>query len=257
MRPILLALTLLPTLAGAQSTKPEPPILELRIYHHATAEQGRRLDEYLAKCVVPALHRQGLRHVGVFHALTNDTARTRQTYLLAAYASLRRLMDVEARIMADPVYLADARDHLDTLPAPPPYTRKETVLMRSFERFQKVRPPALKGPKENRVYELRSYESPNERLYLNKVDMFNAGGEVTLFDRLGFNAAFYGEVVAGARMPNLMYMTCFEDKADRDAHWQAFRDDAEWKKLSTDPKYRKNVSRNEIIFLRPAPYSDY
>lgn len=257
MRILLLAAMLLPALTMAQASKTEPPILELRIYHHATEEQGRRLDTYLSKCVLPALHRQGLRNVGVFHALSNDTARTRQTYLLAAYSSLRKLMDVEAKVMADKVYLEDAREYLDTLPTPPPYTRKETVLMRSFRLFQQVRPPSLKGPKENRVYELRSYESPNERLYWNKVEMFNEGGEIPLFDRLGFNAAFYGEVVAGAKMPNLMYMTCFEDRADREAHWQAFRDDPEWKKLSANPKYRKNVSRNEIVFLSPAPYSDF
>jgi hypothetical protein len=87
--------------------------------------------------------------------------------------------------------------------------------------------------------------------------MFNEGGEIALFDRLGFNAVFYGEVFSGPRMPNLMYMTTFENKADRDAHWQSFRDDAEWKQLSSNPRYQKNVSRSEIIFLRPTAYSDY
>jgi len=254
---LLAAALLYPILSLAQSSKSEAPILELRIYHHSTEEQGRRLDAYLASCVLPALHRQGLKHVGVFHALSNDTARTRQTYLLAAYASLRKLMDVEAKVMADIVYLQDAQPYLDTLPAQPPYLRKETVLMRSFRLFPQLRPPSLQGPKEQRIYELRSYESLHERLYWNKVEMFNEGGEIALFDRLGFHAAFYGEVVAGARMPNLMYMTCFENRADREAHWQAFREDPEWKKLSVDPRYRKNVSRNETIFLRPAPYSDY
>jgi hypothetical protein len=36
------------------------------------------------------------------------------------------------------------------------------------------------------------------------------GGEVPLFVRLGFNAVFYGEVIVGSHMPNLMYMTTFE-----------------------------------------------
>jgi hypothetical protein len=78
--------------------------------------------------------------------------------------------------------------------------------------------------------------------------MFNAGDEIGLFNRLGFNAVFYGEVLSGARMPNLMYMTTFENQASRDAHWKAFVDDPQWKKLSTMPEYQKNVSRIEIFF---------
>ena len=36
---------------------------------------------------------------------------------------------------------------------------------------------------------------------------------------------FYASVLAGARMPNLMYMTTFENQAERDAHWKTFGDD--------------------------------
>lgn len=87
--------------------------------------------------------------------------------------------------------------------------------------------------------------------------MFNEGGEIPLFKRLQFNAVFYGEVIAGSRMPNLMYITSFENMADRDAHWQAFRDDAQWKELSAKPEYKNNVSRNETILTSPTDYSDY
>ena len=87
--------------------------------------------------------------------------------------------------------------------------------------------------------------------------MFNEGGEVDLFKRLNFNAVFYAEVIAGSSMPNLMYMTSFENKADRDAHWKTFVDDAEWKKLSGDPMYQHNVSKADIVLMRAAEYSDY
>jgi hypothetical protein len=58
-------------------------------------------------------------------------------------------------------------------------------------------------------------------------------------------------------MPNLMYMTCFENKADRDDHWKSFSQDPYWKKLSSMPEYQKNVSHIDIIFLRPTDYSDF
>ena len=74
--------------------------------------------------------------------------------------------------------------------------------------------------------------------------MFNKGNEIALFNRLGFNAVFYGEVLVGSKMPNLMYMTSFENRASRDAHWKAFSEDPEWKKLSAMSEYKNNVSKN-------------
>jgi thioesterase domain-containing protein len=87
--------------------------------------------------------------------------------------------------------------------------------------------------------------------------MFNVGDEINLFKRLGFNAVFYGEVIAGSHMPNLMYMTTFNNKEDRDKHWDAFGKDAYWKELVAKPEYQHNVSHADIIFLRPVEYSDF
>ena len=61
------------------------------------------------------------------------------------------------------------------------------------------------------LYELRSYESPTEELHRIKVNMFNAGGEITLFKRLDFQAVFYADVLSGSQMPNLVYMVVFPE----------------------------------------------
>jgi hypothetical protein len=87
--------------------------------------------------------------------------------------------------------------------------------------------------------------------------MFNEGGEVALFKRLNFNAVFYGDVIAGSRMPNLMYMTSFENMTERDAHWKTFSDDPEWKALSSRTEYQNNVSKIDINLLRATDYSDF
>ena len=87
--------------------------------------------------------------------------------------------------------------------------------------------------------------------------MFNAGGEVALFNRLQFNAVFYAEVIAGSKMPNLMYMTTFNNKVERDIHWKNFGADTEWKTLSALPEYQHTVSKADIFFLRATSYSDY
>ncbi|MEI9809692.1 MAG: hypothetical protein WDO16_18540 [Bacteroidota bacterium] len=51
------------------------------------------------------------------------------------------------------------------------------------------------------MYELRSYESATEKIFKNKVQMFNEGDEIGLFKKLGFNAVFYSEVIAAAKCP--------------------------------------------------------
>ncbi len=86
--------------------------------------------------------------------------------------------------------------------------------------------------------------------------MFNEGGEIKLFKRLNFNAVFYGEVLSGSRMPNLMYMTSFENMNDRNEHWKNFSADPEWKRLSSMPEYQNTVSKIDIVFLTPTQYSD-
>ncbi|MFB0906771.1 MAG: NIPSNAP family protein, partial [Spirosomataceae bacterium] len=137
-----------------------------------------------------------------------------------------------------------------------PFDRFETIILRAFSEMPQLSLPNLTGPKENRIYELRSYEGPTEKYYRKKVDMFNAGGEVKLFERLNFNAVFYGEVISGSHMPNLMYMTTFENQAGRDEHWKAFGSAPEWTVLKADPQYANTVSKNTQYYLYPTEYSD-
>jgi len=77
-----------------------------------------------------------------------------------------------------------------------------------------------------------------------------------LFQRLGFNAVFYASVLSGSNMPNLMYMTSFDNMASREQHWKTFSADPAWKQLSGSPQYQHNVSHIDIVFLHPTEYSE-
>ena len=87
--------------------------------------------------------------------------------------------------------------------------------------------------------------------------MFNEGGEIKLFKSLDFNAVFYAEVISGSTMPNLMYLTTFADMTAHDAHWNAFRDHPDWKKLSAKSEYQHTVSKSVKLLLYPTDYSDF
>ena len=211
---------------------------QISIYHTKSRSQADSLSNYLQSRYIQHLHRSGFSKVGVFFPIANDTSTDKKIVIWIPFKSLNDVHKI----------FPDA--------ATPAYTRMENILLTAFEKAPNYNVPALKGPREEHVFELRSYESPTEERYISKVKMFNAGGEVPLFARLNFNAVFYAHVLAGSRMPNLMYMTSFDNKTSHDEHWKAFSDDAQWKKLSGTAEYQKNVNKADIILMHPASYSD-
>ncbi|MEP6844537.1 MAG: NIPSNAP family protein [Panacibacter sp.] len=230
---------------------------KLSVYHYHDAAQETILDNYLANALLPGLHRLKVSDIGVFKALANDTTADKLLYVFMPFESLKDMMKAEDKLHNDNAYITAGGEYINAAFDKPPYDRIETIILYAFPMAPEMQLPQLQAAKSERVYELRSYESATEKIFQNKVKMFNDGGEVTLFKRLNFNAVFYSEVIAGKRMPNLMYMTTFENMKDRDAHWKAFGEDDYWKKLSAMPEYQKNVQRNDIVFLRPAQYSDF
>jgi hypothetical protein len=231
--------------------------IELRVYHCNTPAQLSTLDSFFKSALVPALHQAGQKQIGVFFLSANDTASDKKAYVLIPYKSLKDFEETASKLQKNPLYSSGgAGSYLNADYTQPPFSRYETILLHAFEDAPDVKSPQLTGKKGDRVYELRSYEGSTEKYYRNKVEMFNKGGEVKLFERLGFNAVFYGEVLAGSRMPNLMYMTSFDNKAARDEHWKSFGSDPVWKTLSAKPEYQHNVSKIDIQFLTPAEYSE-
>ena len=231
-------------------------IYQLRIYHLKDKQQEERVDAFLKDAYLPALHKLGVQKIGVFKPIGNDTAADRRILVLVPFKSFSQLLSVTERLEQDKSFESNSQ-YWTAAYDNPPYARLETIQIQAMSDKLQLQEPALKGPRAERVYELRSYESPTEKIHANKVQMFVLGNEIGLFKRLGFNGVFYGRVLAGSHMPNLMYLTSFENKVARDEHWKTFGADPEWKKLSALPEYQHNVSRNQQQFLYPAAYSDY
>ncbi|MGZ3750839.1 MAG: NIPSNAP family protein [Mucilaginibacter sp.] len=252
----LVLICLLSMAAMANATGAPMYYYQIKIYHLKTKMQEDRLDSYLKNAYLPALHRASIAKVGVFKSMDQDTSE-KKVYVLIPYSKLGEVEIVDNKLQNDAQYLSDGKDYIDATYNDLPYTRVETIVLKAFPKWPAPTEPQLTANKADRVYELRSYESPTEKLNINKVRMFNDGGETVLFNRLNFNAVFYAEVLAGSHMPNLMYMTTFNSKADRDKHWDTFSNDPEWKTLVAKPEYQHNVSKADIIFLHPAEYSDF
>lgn len=233
----------------------------LKVYHLEDESQEVSLDKYLEQAYLPALHRAGISKVGVFKPAETTEANATDTaeqlvYVFIPLTAQSQFFNLDETLAKDKQYITAGKEYIDATQDKPLYSSFENILIEGFTGMPGTSVPKLKGAKQDRIYELRSYESASEKLHQNKVDMFN-NGEIDIFDNLGFNAVFYGRVLAGSKMPNLMYMTTFENMAERDKHWKAFGADPAWKKMSSDPKYAKNVSHSDTYLLHPTEYSDF
>lgn len=230
---------------------------EIKVYTITSKTQEERVDHFLKNAYVPALHRAGISKVGVFKPVETDTVNYgKKIFVLIPFTSLEQFGKLPESLQKDKQFESGGAEYLNAPFNDLPYARLESILLYAFSGMPKLEVPKHATPVQERIYELRSYEGHTEKIFKNKVKMFNDGDEVGLFKRLGFNAVFYAEVIAGSRMPNLMYMTTFPSKTSRDEHWKAFSADSQWKTLSGMSEYKNNVSKIDIFFLHPTDYSD-
>lgn len=252
-------LSLILTMAAATllaQTNKKREFYEIKIYTIKSVEQEKTVDAYLKDAFIPAMHRQGIKNIGVFKPRETTEDFGKKIYVFMPLSAQSQVLDISKSLDNDAAYQSAGKDYMDAKFDNKPYERFETIILQAFSENPQITVPNFAGPKKDRVYELRSYEGPTEKYYLNKIKMFNTGGEVKLFKSLGFNAVFYGEVITGSHQPNLMYMTTFENQASRDEHWKAFSASPEWSVLKSDPQYSNNTSKNTQYYLFPTDYSD-
>ena len=255
--PILIAAILF-LLSPSEGSAQIRAFYQVKIYTFENEGQEKVTDEYLEYALIPALNRQMIETVGVFKNRKDDEADSiSKTYVIIPFISLFQFESLNDRLELDEAYLTSGKNYLEASYTNPPYKRFESILLKSFEDMPMLTPTPIEGPRKDRIYELRSYESATEKIYANKMQMFNEGGEIDLFKELGFHPVFFGEVIAGSKMPNLMYMTTHKNKAERDLNWKKFVDSEGWKNMSSLDEYQNNVSHIDIYFLYPTSYSSY
>ena len=163
----------------------------------------------------------------------------------------------ESLLDKDEAFARAAAAYVDAVATDPVYVRQEVSILTAFPQLPRIQVPAATAAKGPRLFELRTYESHNERAHRAKVKMFAELGEIEIFRRTGLTPVFFARTLAGPRVPNLIYMLVHENMAGREKSWDAFRTDPEWRKLSqtpgfTDPEIVSNIT---TVFLRPAAYS--
>lgn len=231
----------------------ERQFFELRTYHFTTVQKQKEYEQFLTEAGIPAYNRAGVEPVGVWKLLARDNPNMRlagedtNLHVFLTHKNIESVVTLESRLAKDE-QLQTAGAAILRNPRLPAYTRYESTLLLAMEGAPTVQLP----PKtDTRVFELRTYESPNNERALNKLEMFNAG-EFEIFKKAGMPGVFFGGAIVGQNLPQLTYMVVHQKREDVEKNWDAFKNVPEWKKLTVDPSYKYNVSKVHNPFLRPA-----
>jgi hypothetical protein len=229
-------------------------IIELRTYTLVDATAEQKLDHYLEQALLPALERQGLGPIGVLDQAAESPEGLVQVMLLIAGPSVEAVTSASEKLTADDKYQTAAADYLKTPAGQPLVKRISSELLMSFNCWPKVTVPTQKREGKSRLFEMRIYESPTENLGNLKVEMFNAG-EVPIFLDCKIAPVFMGQALIGDLMPNLTYMTVYNNDEERQAAWKTFAQHADWQVLKAVPKYQGTVSKIHKSDWVPKSYS--
>jgi hypothetical protein len=250
-----LTLCLLIGLAMAgRLTAAEQQVLELRRYTLVDEAAEEKLDAYLGKALVPALERQGLGPIGVFEQADKSGDAPPQVLVLIVGPSADAVTGSSAKLQEDKAYQQAAKEYLETPADKPLVKRIESELLLSFEAWPEVKASKQKQAGKSRLFELRTYESPTEHLGNLKVEMFNTA-ELDIFFKCDIEPVFMGQALVGSQIPNLTYMTVYDDSAERDACWKRFIEHPEWAELKEVKRYLGTVSKIDKSDWVPKPYS--
>ena len=225
---------------------------ELKIYKIFDFEKQKIADEYLETALLPALNRQGVNQVGVFHNLKDENDHS--IYVLIVWPDLDGFAQCNEKLGTDTAYLEAAKSHTERPPKDGVFARIETRLLKAFSGMSTLEMPTASTEGSERIFELRLYESHTEEHARRKVNMFN-DGEIQLMKDVELGPVFFGETIVGADMPNLVYMLWAKNEEEHKEHFKTFLDSPRWKAMKGLPQYKHTVSKIHSWFLKPAPYS--
>lgn len=240
--------------ANAATTPAQRAILDLRYFYlrNSADNQRRRVTQFLESGVLPAMKRAGAGPVGVFSS--NIAPDGPFLLLLHSHASFAAMEQTSDKVAAD----ADYQKALEAFNSQPGlnYERQQRVLLRAFPSIPQIEVPQGEAKRAARIFELRTYESPNSSTLRRKIGMFD-DGEIAVFRKVGMTPVFFGETLVGPKMPNLTYMLAYDDLAHREKTWRAFVSDPDWAKLREKPGLSdaEVVSNISNIFLSPLGFS--
>lgn len=116
---------------GALANAPARNYYQLKIYHYKSQAQENKIEAYLQKAYLPALHRAGIIRVGVFKPVDQQDT-DRRIYVFTPFPSLDKLVGMDQQLGADDKYISDSKDYADAGYGDAPYSRIEIIVLQAF-----------------------------------------------------------------------------------------------------------------------------
>jgi NIPSNAP len=231
---------------GRAQAKSPLEFYQLRKYALKNGPQLALTQSYFEHALIPALNRMAITPVGAFKL--DIGPETPAYYLLIPATSVEVLTTLDMRLAEDAEFVKASAAFWAAPSSAPAFVRIESSLMSAFAGW-----PKLVAPKgEQRIFQLRTYESAGHAAHIRKVQMFDEA-EIGIFTRTGLTPVFFGDTLIGPRMPSLSYMLTFADIADLGKKWAVFASDPAWKELSHQPQNTdaEIVSNISNLYLSP------
>ena len=222
-------------------------------YHLPLGSRQGLISQYYRDVAIPALNRAGIVNVGVFnvrHGINNPTLN-----VIIPHPSLESIETLNNRLLDDAAFVAAGANFLSPRLSEMAFVAMEKTIMKAFTHLPEIQVPTQKQENRPRIFQVRVYEAPSLTASKRKIHMFNEGGEIAIFKKTGLQPILFGETIAGAMMPNLVYILAFDDFNDMGRAWDTFRVDPDWVRLRDDPYYAETVSRINDWIWTPTAFS--
>ena len=169
--------------SSVSAKNPKKDIYQIKIYTLKNNEQVTAVDAFLKNALLPAMHRAGILKIGVFKPITNDTAAIKKIYVFIPFTSADQWQNISGVLDKDVSYQSASKDFTGAAFDHSPFDRVESILLEAFDMQPHFNIPSLKNSVSEKIYELRSYESPTEALHVKKVKcLMKAGRQSYLKD---------------------------------------------------------------------------
>lgn len=232
--------------------KPQQEFYEFRTYKVYDFEKQKIVESYLENALLPALNRMKIDRVGVF--TNKEDVNDHSVFVLIPFSTIEQFTDLNQSLAADKEYQTQAADYFKQEKNNPAYDRIESRFMKAFVGMPVMEIPEYSKNKQDRMFELRLYQSHTEDHARRKVHMFN-DGEIQIMRDTKMAPVFFGETLIGPDVPNLIYMLSSPDAESHKKHWDAFRVHPEWNRIKDLEQYKDTVSKIKKWILKPTTYS--
>ena len=222
-------------------------------YHLPLGSRQRVVSNYYRDVAIPALNKAGIKNVGVFnvkHGINDPTL-----HVIIQHPTLESVVTLNDRLLDDAAFVQAGESVLKPPMNEMAFVSMDKVIMKAFTHLPEIQVPTQKQANKSRIFQVRTYEAPSLTAAKRKIHMFNEGGEIAIFKKTGLQPILFGEVIAGDRMPSLVYILAFDDLDHMTKQWSVFVSDPDWKTLSANTYYNETVSRINDWIWTPAQFS--